>query len=136
MEFDWGAVITAVVSAISGGGIVGIINAKENKRKATLENDKTKIENDHSAADAWRELYERSDKENEELKKEIEELRAQVFKLCDEMATVKRRQAVLISENAHFRSERCVIYDCPNRRPPRGAQCEDENGDSDEEANV
>lgn len=129
MEFDWSSVITAVVSAISGGGIVGVLNAKENKRKATLENDKTKIENDHSAAVAWRELYERADKENEELKKEVDELRKQVSKLCDEMADIKRDHANLKAENAAYRVEKCVVYECANRRPPRLVKNADKQDD-------
>lgn len=105
MAIDWASIITATVSAISGGGLVGIINAKENKRKQ-------KLENDHSAADAWRELYERSDKESDELKNEVKELRAEVAKLQEQLSSEK-------AQKTKFELQKCEVLGCEKRKPPR-----------------
>lgn len=105
MELDITSIITCVVSALSGGGIGWLINASENKRKAQLEND-------HSASEAWKELYERADKECEDVKKEVTELR-------DENAQMHEKINDLTAKYAAANCQKCTVNGCKERKPPR-----------------
>lgn len=105
MEFDLASIITCLVSALSGGGVGWLINAKENKRKAQLDND-------HSAAEAWKELYERADKESEDTKKEVDALREENSKLHDKIND-------LTAKYAAANCQKCTVFGCKNRQPPR-----------------
>lgn len=104
MEFDIASIITCVVSALSGGGVGWLINAKENKRKAQLDND-------HSA-EAWKELYERADKESESTKKEVDSLREENSKMHDKIND-------LTAKYAAANCQKCTVFGCKNRQPPR-----------------
>lgn len=104
--FDWTSIVTAVVSALSGGGLVGLLNAKEAKRKARLEND-------NSAAEAWRNLYERADKECNETKEEVRALR-------EENRQMHEKINDLVAKVTAANLQKCDVNGCDNRKPPRG----------------
>ena len=106
MELDFSSILTAVISALSGGGLVGLLNAKESKRKA-------KIDNDVSAAEAWRNLYERADKECDEVKKEVTALR-------DENRQMHEKINDLVAKVTAANLKKCDVNGCENRIPPRG----------------
>lgn len=105
MELDITSIITCVVSALSGGGLGWLLNASENRRKA-------KIENDHSAAEAWKELYERVDKECEEVKSEVAELRTKNTELHEKIND-------MTASLTAARLQKCTVNGCKERKPPR-----------------
>lgn len=105
MEIDWATIITAIVGAVGGGGLTSLFFMKEDKKKKTLENDA-------QASTAWRELYERSDKESEELKAEINELRKEVNRLM-------QQNTELAVKNSAYRLQKCEVVGCDKRKPPR-----------------
>lgn len=105
MEIDWATIITAIVGAVGGGGLTSLFFMKEDKKKKTLENDA-------QASTAWRELYERSDKESEELKTEINELRK-------ELNSLMQQNTELTIKNSAYNLLKCEIIGCDNRKPPR-----------------
>lgn len=105
MLIDWATIITAIVSAVGGGGLTSLFFMKEDKKKKTLENDA-------QASTAWRELYERSDKESEELKTEINELRKEVNRLM-------QQNTELTVKNSAFSLQKCEVIGCDKRKPPR-----------------
>lgn len=105
MEIDWETIITAIVGAVGGGGLTSLFFMKEDKKKKTLENDA-------QASTAWRELYERSDKESEELKTEINELRK-------EMNSIMQKNTELTVKNSAYNLLKCEMIGCDKRKPPR-----------------
>ena len=105
MAIDWATIITAIVVAVGGGGLTSLFFMKEDKKKKTLENDA-------QASTAWRELYERSDKESEELKTEIDELRKEVNRLM-------QQNTELTVKNSAYNLLKCEIIGCDKRKPPR-----------------
>ena len=105
MEIDWATIITAIVGAVGGGGLTSLFFMKEDKNKKTLENDA-------QASTAWRELYERSDKESEELKAEIDELRKEVNRLM-------QQNTELAVKNSAYLLQKCEVVGCDKRKPPR-----------------
>lgn len=105
MAIDWATIITAIVGAVGGGGLTSLFFMKEDKKKKTLENDA-------QASTAWRELYERSDKESEELKAEIDDLRKEVNRLM-------QQNTELTVKNSAYNLLKCEIIGCDKRKPPR-----------------
>lgn len=103
---DWATIITAVVSAISGGGIMSIFYFRENRAKKTLENDAM-------ASDSWQELFEKSEERVEKLNQKIDALYVDNAKFRDENNR-------LTTENAVLSMQKCERNGCPDRIPPRG----------------
>lgn len=102
---DWTTIITAVVSAISGGGIMSVFYFKENRRKKSLENDAM-------ASDAWQKLFERTDKELEEAREERKRLESEIKELRAKITELE----VSLSE---YKANKCEVLGCANRKPPR-----------------
>lgn len=102
---DWTTIVTAVVSAISGGGLLSVFYMQENRRKKQLENDAM-------ASDAWQEMVESLQKEKEEMRRELRESQEDNKRLRDENNS-------LTSRNTALNLMRCERNGCDDRRPPR-----------------
>ncbi|WP_295937257.1 hypothetical protein [uncultured Alistipes sp.] len=106
---EWTTIIVAIISAlVSGGGIAGIANFKENKRAKRLENER-------DAAAQWRELFQESEKKNVSQSNKIEGLFKTIGDLRDQINSLKTQKAVLTTY-------KCEALNCPNRQPPFGSQ--------------
>ena len=106
MEMDWTTVMTALISALSGGGIVGVFYFRENKRKKELENDAL-------ASDGWQELYAKSEERNDRMSQKIDQLYSELSKFRDDNNR-------LTTENAVLTMQKCEKKGCGDRIPPRG----------------
>lgn len=102
---DWTTIITALVSAISGGGIMSVFYFKENRRKKSLENDAM-------ASEAWQKLFERTDKE-------LDEAREDRKRLEEEIKQLRTKINELEIELSELRVNKCEVQGCANRKPPR-----------------
>lgn len=102
---DWTTIITALLSAISGGGIMGIFYYKETRKKKSLENDAM-------ASDAWQKLFERTDKE-------LDEAREERKRLEEELQQLRAKINSLEAELSEYKANKCEVLGCPNRIPPR-----------------
>lgn len=98
-------IISAIVSLVGAFGGASLLFWRQEKRAK-------EIQNEASAAQTWRELFERTDKEREERDEKIEAL-------YKERAELKDKNAALKAENMRLQWFRCTRNDCADRQPPR-----------------
>lgn len=104
---DWTTIITSFIGSLGlSGGIMGLFYLKENKRAKQLANDAT-------AAQQWKELYEKAEAKNETLETKIDNLHRENNQLRDTNNT-------LTTQNAVLEMQKCEVNGCTTRRPPRG----------------
>ena len=75
----WDIIITGIVSLVSGGGIMQLINWKASKRKANLENDATAIDTLKDVISEIRIQNDNFQKINQQREDEISQLRCQLI---------------------------------------------------------
>lgn len=75
----WDIIITGIVSLVSGGGLMQLINIKAFKKKANLENDSTAVEALKDAIGEIRIQNDNFQKINQQRENEINQLRAQLI---------------------------------------------------------
>jgi len=88
---------TLITTLLSGGGIAGFMQYKQNKKAKELENDKT-------ASEQWRALYEEQAKSAGSLREKLHEARENL---------AKEKQQTLMC-----RFYVCEKLDCSDREPP------------------
>jgi len=88
---------TLLTTLLSGGGVAGFMQYKQNKKAKELENDK-------AASEQWRALYEEQMKTAQALREKLHEARA----LLEE----EKRQTLMC------RFYVCEKLDCTDREPP------------------
>ncbi len=104
---DWTAIIVSLGTALlAGGGITGFFQIKETKRAK-------KLENDRSAANEWKELYERSEAKTEKLGEKLDATYILLRKEQEEKNEWKVKCA-----QANFML--CRKTPCIDRDPPLG----------------
>lgn len=103
---DWTTILTALISAISGGGVMSLFHYQSDKEKR-------KIENDALASDGWQELYAKAEERNERMSAKIDELYA-------ELGRFRTENTQLSTENTALKLQKCERNGCPDRVPPRG----------------
>jgi len=89
--------ITLITTLLSGGGVAGFMQYKQNKKAKELENDK-------AASEQWRALYEEQTKTVQALRERLHETRT----LLEE----EKRQTLMC------RFYVCEKLDCTDREPP------------------
>lgn len=75
----WDIIITGIVSLVSGGGLMQLINIKAFKKKANLENDSTAVEALKDVIGEIRVQNDNFQKINQQRENEINQLRAQLI---------------------------------------------------------
>lgn len=104
---DWSSTIPALIGAIaSAGGVGGIFHIRETRRAKRLENDRT-------AANEWKELYERSEQKCESLGVKLDEL----------YITLRKEQEdknALRVQLERMKLLHCDKTPCMDRHPPFG----------------
>lgn len=75
----WDIIITGIISLVSGGGIMQLINWKASKRKANLENDATAIDTLKDVISEIRVQNDNFQQINQQRENEIEQLQAKVL---------------------------------------------------------
>lgn len=109
---EWGNVIIGFVSAlVSGGGLLGIVYYKENKRAKQLANDE-------AAAAQWRSLYEHQMAKNEALN-------AKIDRLYNEATALRNENNELTTLNAKLTIFKCERIECERRQPPINSNIND-----------
>lgn len=104
---DWTTIITSFLGSLGlSGGITGLFYFRENKHAKQLANDAT-------AAQQWKELYEKAEAKNEALEGKIDSLHRENNQLRDANNT-------LTTQNAVLEMQKCEVNGCATRRPPRG----------------
>jgi len=88
---------TLLTTLLSGGGVASFMQYKQNKRAKELENDKT-------ASEQWRALYEEQTKTVQSLREKLQETRENLGK--EKQQTLMCRFYV------------CEKLDCTDREPP------------------
>lgn len=121
---DW---LVAIISLITGGGIVTLISAPWTAKKAKADARAAEIDNIQKVADGWKALAEERQEANKEKDTRIEELIAQIDARyidigewrdkynakCEEITELK----VQIASNA---PKICEKRGCGDRTPPTG----------------
>lgn len=106
---DWTTILISLIAAlIPTGGITWFAFFKENKRTKQLENETT-------ASEQWRELYEKSEAKVESLNIKIDTLYKENGYLRDQNNSLTTQKAVLVMY-------KCESLECMNRKPPFGSQ--------------
>ena len=75
----WDIIITGIISLVSGGGIMQLINWKASKRKANLENDATAIDTLKDVISEIRVQNDNFQKINQRRESELSQLRCQLI---------------------------------------------------------
>lgn len=75
----WDIIITGIISLVSGGGIMQLINWKASKRKANLENDATAIDTLKDVISEIRVQNDNFQQINQQREDEINQLRCQLI---------------------------------------------------------
>lgn len=88
---------TLITTLVSGGGVAGFMQYKQNKKAKELENDK-------AASEQWRALYEEQVKATQDLREKLQE--------THEELDAKKRQTLLC------RFYICKKLSCSDREPP------------------
>lgn len=102
---EWGNVIIGIVSAlVSGGGLLGIVYYKEDKRAKQLANDE-------AAATQWRALYIEQSTKNDALNAKIDALYA-------DNTALRNDNNELTTLNAKLTILKCERIECERRQPP------------------
>jgi hypothetical protein len=105
---DWTTIIVSLGTALlASGGIGGLFQIKEAKRAK-------KIENDKSAANEWKELYERSEKKADTLGEKLDRVYGDLRRVQEEKNDWKVQFA-----QAQFML--CRKTPCIERDPPLGS---------------
>lgn len=104
---DITTIITAILTFIGGGGIAAIILLPQ--RKKTVE-----LENEAKASEQWKELFERSEKDNAAQS-------ALIDKLYDDLKASRDENNRLTTEVAVLRIWKCEKIECITREPPFGS---------------
>lgn len=102
----WDIIITGIISLVSGGGIMQLINWKASKRKANLENDATAIDTLKDVISEIRVQNDNFQQINQQREDEIEKLRE---KLLEKESDLTLCQSLL-----------CKKMRCKNRLPVSG----------------
>lgn len=103
---DWVSIITSFGTLLAGSGMAGVLFFRERKRAEQLKNEA-------SAAEQWRQLFDRSDNDSRE-----KDLR--IDKLYEQQSRLREKNNKLTTENAVLRLERCEVNGCESRKPTRG----------------
>ena len=103
---DWIALITGVAGAVFGGGGTMVFFRKQTRRAKDLENEKT-------ASEQWKELYEKSEEKREALGAKIEGL----YKTNGSLRDINND---LTTQNVVLKIHKCEVKGCDKRVPPRG----------------
>lgn len=123
---DWSAIICAIIGALAGGGLIGLICIKEIKKAKRLENQKTESEIKNSEEDQvlsmWKEIASEHKLQYEQMKVEVIEKDTRldekdeiISKLRDELDNTKTRCAVADII-------KCRDLACENRKPKLGVK--------------
>lgn len=103
---EWKDIIIALIGLIGGGGMTALLMIPQKKRQAELDND-------YKVTEQWKELYERTERDNiskstyiSDLHKEGNDLRREINRL-----------STVITE---LELKRCDKIDCTIRKPPFG----------------
>lgn len=113
IKMDWVTIITAIIAALSGGGLISLLTIREQKKALKIENkDKESdicIKLVNELQDQIEKLNERADKKDARIT-ELEDTNAVLRQQLDEKNTALAKAILL----------RCTRLACDRRRPPLG----------------
>lgn len=110
---DWISIILALISALAGGGLIGLLTIRETKKSM-------KIENAVKEDDRWSKLADELQDENAKLNDRLEKKDARITELEDTVSDLRTKLDDAKTAAVKASLLRCNRLNCERRSPPLG----------------
>jgi predicted nuclease with TOPRIM domain len=112
---DWTTIITSIISALAGGGLISLLTLRETKKSL-------KIDNKAKEDDRWSKLADELQDENVKLNDRLEKKDSRVTELEDTVSDLRTKLDSTRTKCAIAEILRCETVSCPSRVPPLGVR--------------
>lgn len=112
---DWTTIITSIISALAGGGLISLLTLRETKKSL-------KIDNKAKEDDRWSKLADELQDENVKLNDRLEKKDSRVTELEDTVSDLRTKLDSTRTKCAIAELLRCETVSCPSRVPPLGVR--------------
>ena len=110
---DWASIIIAIVGALAGGGLIGLLTIRETRKSM-------KIENGAKEDRRWTTLVEQLRVQIEKTSERLEKKDARITELEDTNAVLRHELDDTRTALVKATLLRCSKIACPDRKPPLG----------------
>lgn len=112
---DWTTIITSIISALAGGGLISLLTLRETKKSL-------KIDNKAKEDDRWSKLADELQDENVKLNDRLDKKDSRVTELEDTVSDLRTKLDGTRTKCAIAELLRCETVSCPSRVPPLGVR--------------
>lgn len=112
---DWITIITALISALAGGGLISLLTLRETKKGL-------KVDNQAKEDDRWAKLADELQDEVGKLNERLEKKDERVTELEDTVSALRTTLDATRTKCAIAEILRCETVSCPSRVPPLGVR--------------
>jgi len=110
---DWASIIIALIGALAGGGLIGLLTIRETRKGL-------KIENGSKEDSRWTTLVEQLREQIEKTSERLEKKDARITELEDTNAVLRHELDDTRTALVKATLLRCSKIACPERKPPLG----------------